>query len=70
MPINRNGKHWCDPASETPNKLGNWKCPDCSTTWHWWPEHSSWAVKGEDLDELLKVPETPAEEIDEKEGDQ
>lgn len=34
MPINRpDGRHWCDPASETPDESGQWTCPDCETVW-------------------------------------
>ena len=34
MPINRpDGRHWCDPASETPDDNGGWKCPDCGQEW-------------------------------------
>lgn len=33
MPINRDGKHWCDPASETPDENGEWVCPGCDTQW-------------------------------------
>jgi hypothetical protein len=62
MPINRNGKHWCDPASEQPNSNGNWTC-SCKKRWHYWPELSTWAEHGEDLTpapepEQLEVPET------------
>lgn len=29
MPINRDGKHWCDPASEEPQgRSQSWTCPD------------------------------------------
>lgn len=33
MPINRNGLHWCDPASQTPDVNGAWTCPECGTDW-------------------------------------
>jgi hypothetical protein len=63
MPIERNGKHWCDPASEEPNKAGNWKC-SCGKTWTYWPEISTWAEKGVDLTPQpdQERPEVPADE--------
>ena len=66
MPIERNGKHWCDPASETPNKNGNWTCPGCKTKWKYWPEHRTWAKADEDLDALMKDLGT----TEQKEGDE
>ena len=33
MPIDRpDGRHFCDPASETPDEHGSWTCP-CGNTW-------------------------------------
>lgn len=34
MPINRpDGRHWCNPAAESPDEDGQWVCPDCGETW-------------------------------------
>ena len=55
MPIERDGKHWCDPASETPDEeTGAWECP-CGVVWQFWPELSVWAEQGVD-------PRPPAED--------
>lgn len=34
MPITYgDGRHWCDPASETPDASSQWTCPDCGKAW-------------------------------------
>ena len=39
MSINReDGRHYCDPASETPDKDGRWICPDDGIEWVRTPE--------------------------------
>lgn len=42
MPIDReDGRHWCDPGSETADENGSWTCP-CGQTWVFTPEYSLW----------------------------
>jgi hypothetical protein len=48
MPIERKGKHWCNPAAETPDEQGQWECP-CGTVWVFWPGQQTWAEEGVDL---------------------
>lgn len=48
MPINRpDGRHWCDPASETPGPDGTWTC-ECKQVWTC--QLGTW-VRAEDLDD-------------------
>jgi hypothetical protein len=41
MPIERDGKHWCDPAAETPDEKGRWSC-SCGTVWTFDPDARTW----------------------------
>lgn len=43
MPIERDGKHWCDPASETPDENGLFYCT-CGTVWTYNPDERLWSL--------------------------
>lgn len=43
MPIDRNGKHWCNPAAETPDENGVWTCPGCGNVWTFDASRSLWS---------------------------
>lgn len=46
MPIDRpDGRHWCDPASETAGEDGTWTCP-CGKVWRR-HENAIWGLDGE-----------------------
>lgn len=47
MPIDRGGKHWCEPAAETPDENGAWTCPGCGTVWTYEPAGRLWSATGE-----------------------
>ena len=43
MPIERDGKHWCDPASETPDENGLFYCT-CGNVWTYNPDERLWSL--------------------------
>ena len=46
MPINRpDGRHWCDPGSETPDESGSWVCPDCGQEWLYDATKQTWETR-------------------------
>jgi hypothetical protein len=41
MPIERNGKHWCNPAAEKPNHRKQWEC-SCGKVWAYESNERLW----------------------------
>lgn len=63
MPINRDGKHWCNPASKTPDpETQVWVCP-CGHEWQYWAELLLWCDAG--VDPRPTSPETEIEPTEE-----
>jgi hypothetical protein len=73
MPIERNGKHWCNPAAETPDENGRWVC-SCGKVWTYDPAQSLWSPYVEPEPEPVPAepepdPEpVPADETEDAEG--
>lgn len=42
MAIERNGKHWCEPAAETPDEHGRYSCP-CGKVWTYDADERLWS---------------------------
>jgi hypothetical protein len=61
VPIDRDGKHWCNPGDETPDENGLWVCPGCGLIWSFDADQSLWTLA--DPNEPA-VPEEPAEPAD------
>lgn len=69
MPIDRPAderhpepRHWCDPASETPDESGRWTCPGCKKTWGFVADERLW-LAAEDVDAYLTARAAAAEAV-------
>lgn len=53
MPIEReDGRHWCDPGSETPDEQGQWAC-ECGKQWAYVSADNLW-LPAEELEAYLQ----------------
>jgi hypothetical protein len=60
MPIERDGKHWCEPAAETPDENGRWSCT-CGTVWTYDAAGRLWSPEPADTKRKTRARKAGAE---------
>lgn len=55
MAIDRDGKHWCEPAAETPDENGRFVC-SCGNVWTYEPAERLWSPAAADPEAAATSP--------------